>query len=104
MNKKPITRINHCFLDILIEVLWASTISELELRVSYSQTPVLLVDTTEDMLRSQSRGKVESQSSGGIRQGKGDCPKEREDANNGARNGNEGAYVPECDKNGKLNM
>ena len=38
---------------------------------------------------------------GGTREGKGDCRREREEANAEARNGNEAAYVPECSDKGK---
>ena len=39
---------------------------------------------------------------GGWRTGKGNCPQERQDATAEARGGNEAAYVPECDHDGKL--
>jgi hypothetical protein len=43
-----------------------------------------------------------SERSGGSTEVRADCHTERLEANREARSGNEGAYVPECDKNGEL--
>ena len=38
---------------------------------------------------------------GGEEAARADCQTDRSEANREARSGNDGAYVPECDKNGK---
>ena len=52
----------------------------------------------------EGEGEAESwgEEGGGWRAGKGDCLKERQDANTEARGGNEAAYVPECAADGKF--
>ncbi len=70
-----------------------------------SQGPKLITSSSLDLSVAEASPSLYNrqfgQKSGG-EASRADCETERSEANREARSGNEGAYVPECDKNGEL--